>query len=159
MKTIKDLLSNTLIDKSDARVLLGHLVEQHLGWPRSALASKDRELLPSELLAQWHKFEQDRLQGQPVAYLIGKKGFHEIELTVNSSVLIPRPETELLVDLAIVEINQRIANVPQGSSLRVLDLGTGSGAISLAIAHALRNTNQSGVNIEVIGVDASSEAI
>ncbi len=159
MKTIKDLLSNTPIDKSDARVLLGHLVEQHLGWPRSALVSKDQELLPKELVAQWHEFEQGRLHGQPVAYLIGKKGFHGIDLTVNSSVLIPRPETELLVDLAIVEIKQRIANVPQGSSLRVLDLGTGSGAISLAIAHALRDTNQSGVKIEVIGVDASSEAI
>ncbi|CAN1488006.1 HemK Methylase of polypeptide chain release factors [Burkholderiaceae bacterium] len=159
MKTIKDLLSNTPIDKSDARVLLGHLVEQHLGWPRSALVSKDQELLPKELVAQWHEFEQGRLHGQPVAYLIGKKGFHGIDLTVNSSVLIPRPETELLVDLAIVEIKQRIANVPQGSSLRVLDLGTGSGAISLAFAHALRDTNQSGAKIEVIGVDASSEAI
>jgi release factor glutamine methyltransferase len=159
VRTIKDLLSITPIDKTDARVLLGHLLEQSLGWPRSALVSKDQEKLPESLISQWLELEQGRLQGQPIAYLIGKKGFHGIELNVNPSVLIPRPETELLVDLAIEEIKSQIAHSNQVLKLKVLDLGTGSGAIALALANAMRGSNQDTLEIEVIGVDESSEAI
>ncbi|NBP93107.1 MAG: HemK family protein methyltransferase, partial [Burkholderiaceae bacterium] len=159
MRTIKDLLSITPIDKTDARVLLGHLLDQSLGWPRSALVSKDQEKLPESLISQWLELEQGRLQGQPIAYLIGKKGFHGIELNVNPSVLIPRPETELLVDLAIEEIKCQITHSDQVLKLRVLDLGTGSGAIALALANAIRESNQDTLKIEVIGIDASSDAI
>jgi len=159
VRTIKDLLSITPIDKTDARVLLGHLLEQSLGWPRSALVSKDQEKLPESLISQWRELEQGRLQGQPIAYLIGKKGFHGIELNVNPSVLIPRPETELLVDLAIEEIKCQITHSDQVLKLRVLDLGTGSGAIALALANAIRESDQDNLKIEVIGIDASSDAI
>ena len=159
MSTIKDLLSITPIDKTDARVLLGYLLEQFLGWPRSALVSKDQEKLPDSLISQWRELEQSRLRGQPVAYLIGKKGFHGIELNVNPSVLIPRPETELLVDLAIEEIKCHITHSDQLLKLKVLELGTGSGAITLALANAIRESDQDTLKIEVIGIDASSDAI
>ena len=159
MNTIKDLLSNTPIDKTDARVLLGHLLEQCLGWPRSALISRDQEYLPESLISQWRTLEERRLQGQPVAYLIGKKGFHGIELMVSPAVLIPRPETELLVDFAIEEIGRRLAHSHESLELKVLDLGTGSGAIALALAHALRESHQNTLKMEVLGIDASSEAI
>ena len=159
MSTIKDLLSITPIDKTDARILLGHLLEQSLGWPRSALVSKDQEKLPDSLISQWRELEQGRLRGHPVAYLIGKRGFHGIELNVNPSVLIPRPETELLVDLAIEEIKCQITHSDQVLKLRVLDLGTGSGAIALALANAIRESDQDTLKIEVIGIDASSDAI
>jgi release factor glutamine methyltransferase len=66
-----------------------------------------------------------RARGEPIAYLVGTKGFWSLELEVTSGVLIPRPETELVVELALARL---------GDTDRVLDLGTGSGAIALAIA-------------------------
>jgi release factor glutamine methyltransferase len=74
------------------------------------------------------------LSGEPIAYLVGKRGFHDIELYVAPGVLIPRPETEILVEIALREIQtlNRPANI--------LDLGTGSGAIALAIAHSAPQT-------------------
>jgi release factor glutamine methyltransferase len=159
VNTIKDLLSSTPIDKTDARILLAHLLEQYLGWPRSALISRDQEHLPESLISQWRTLEERRLQGQPVSYLIGKKGFHGIELAVSPAVLIPRPETELLVDFAIEEIRRRLAHSHESLELKVLDLGTGSGAIALALAHALRDSHQNTLKIEVVGIDASNDAI
>ncbi len=69
-----------------------------------------------------------RAAGEPVAYIIGRQGFWSLELAVSPATLIPRPETELLVELAL-------ARMPAGSACSVADLGTGSGAIALALAH------------------------
>ncbi len=156
--TIAGLLESTLLNKIDAKVLLGHLINQYLGWPRSALISRDQEPLPNELVVAWKSFEARRLSGIPVAYLTGIKGFHGIELKVNEAVLIPRPETELLVDLTLEEI-QRIHMSAPHQPIRVLDLGTGSGAIALAIAHATSTISEASIDIEVLGIDQSSAAI
>jgi len=156
--TIAQLLSNTSLDKTDARVLLGHLLEFHLGWSRSALISQDQEILPDQLIAAWKRLEAQRLSGVPVAYLVGKKAFHGIELQVNDAVLIPRPETELLVDVALEEIKQ-ICNSSPKALVRIMDLGTGSGAIALAIAHAWRSMNKSSPRIEILGIDQSPAAL
>ncbi len=155
--TIAVLLENTILNKTDAKILLGHLINQHLGWPRSALISRDQEPLPDEVLVAWKSFEARRLSGIPVAYLTGIKGFHGIELKVNEAVLIPRPETELLVDLALEEI-QRIHASSPNQSIQVLDLGTGSGAIALAIAYEY-SINKAPINLSILGVDQSSDAI
>ncbi len=156
--TIAGLLESTLLNKIDAKVLLGHLINQYLGWPRSALISRDQEPLPNEVVVAWKSFEARRLSGIPVAYLTGIKGFHGIELKVNEAVLIPRPETELLVDLTLEEI-QRIHMSAPHQPIRVLDLGTGSGAIALAIAHATSTISEASIDIEVLGIDQSSAAI
>ena len=156
--TIAGLLESTLLNKIDAKVLLGHLINQYLGWPRSALISRDQEPLPNEVVVAWKSFEARRLSGIPVAYLTGIKGFHGIELKVNEAVLIPRPETELLVDLTLEEI-QRIHMSAPHQPIRVLDLGTGSGAIALAIAHATSAISEASIDIEVLGIDQSSAAI
>jgi release factor glutamine methyltransferase len=107
-------------------------------------------------LQAWQLLEQRRLDGEPIAYLIGKRGFHAIELMVDPGVLIPRPETELLVDLGLEEL-QRLLNHKNGLDesehlLTMLDLGTGSGAIALAIA-------SSQPKVSVVATDASPAAL
>lgn len=86
-----------------------------------------------------------RAAGEPVAYIVGSRGFHALELDVSRHVLIPRPETEILVD-AVLE------RAPRAAAFTVLDLGTGSGAIALAIAHARPSAR-------VCAVDVSADAL
>lgn len=127
--SLRSLLSASSLPSNEARILLAHVLEQHYHLPRSAVLSRDEMALNDVALKQWQDLEARRVAGEPVAYLIGKRGFHNIELYVAPGVLIPRPETELLVEIGLREI----AKI--GTQAQVLDLGTGSGAIALAIAH------------------------
>ncbi len=106
----------------DAEVLLAFILEKPreflLTWPES-------ELTESEYLA-YQQLVERRARGEPIAYLTGKKAFWDFELSIDSNVLIPRPETELLVELCLDLL-------PSDKSL-LADLGTGSGAIALALA-------------------------
>jgi release factor glutamine methyltransferase len=156
MTTLCSLLNETSLPKSEARVVLAHLLEIHLQLPKSALLTRDGMEVNDAFLQEWYLLEQRRLDGEPIAYLIGKRGFHAIELMVGAGVLIPRPETELLVDLGLDEL-QRILYKKIGlneseHSLTMLDLGKGSGAIALAIASSQPNVN-------VMATDASQAAL
>jgi release factor glutamine methyltransferase len=144
--SLRDLLRSSALPQNEARLLLAHVLEQHHQLPRSALLSRDEMTLSPSALAYWRELESQRISGQPIAYLIGKKGFHNIELLVAPGVLIPRPETELLVEIGLREINHL------NGEASLLDLGTGSGAIALAIANA-------SPNISVTATDQSSEAL
>ena len=144
---IREILFQSTLDKVDAKALLAHLINKHLNWPKSAMISRDTDALPKALLDEWTLLEKQRLDGQPVAYLIGKKEFFNIELKVAPGVLIPRPETELLVELTIEHVRSSGKKTP-----KILDLGTGSGAIGLALAKNLPNA-------EVTCVDVSAEAL
>ena len=126
--SLRALLKDSILAPSDAKVLMAYVLEKHYQLPRSALLSRDELELNDIALEDWKKLESKRLQGEPVAYLIGKRGFHKIELYVAPGVLIPRPETELLVEIGLQEIKR--LDTPTS----ILDLGTGSGAIALAIA-------------------------
>jgi len=131
--SLRSLLGVSPLPLNEARILMANVLDRYYQLPRSALLSRDDMELNANALEDWKALELRRLQGEPIAYLIGKRGFHNIELQVASGVLIPRPETELLVDIGLREIG-RIENkvlTPQ-----LLDLGTGSGAIALAVAHA-----------------------
>jgi len=147
VSTIQELLKKSTLDKVDAKVLLAHLINKHLNWPKSALISRDTDVLPKPLLEEWTLLEKQRFEGHPVAYLIGKKEFFNIELKIAPGVLIPRPETELLVELAIDHVQ-----ASGKKALKILDLGTGSGAIGLALAKNLPNS-------QVTCVDVSAEAL
>ena len=144
--SLRDLLRNSTLPQSEARLLLGHVIEQHYQLPRSALISQDEMNLSENALAHWKLLESKRLNGEPIAYLVGKKGFHNIELLVRPGVLIPRPETELLVEIGLREITRL------GGKAKLLDLGTGSGAIALAVASAAPDSL-------VIATDQSLEAL
>ena len=126
--SLRVLLSGSALASADAKVLMAYVLEKHYQLPRSALLSRDELELNDIALEDWKKLESKRLQGEPVAYLIGKRGFHNIELCVAPGVLIPRPETELLVEIGLQEIKRL------NTLVSILDLGTGSGAIALAIA-------------------------
>jgi release factor glutamine methyltransferase len=156
MTTLRSLLKKTGLPKNEARVVLAHLLEIHLQLPKSALLTHDEIELSEAFLQEWHLLEQRRLDGEPIAYLIGKRGFHAIELLVGPGVLIPRPETELLVDLGLEELQHTLNNQNRINesecSLTMLDLGTGSGAIALAIACSQPKVN-------VVATDASQAAL
>jgi release factor glutamine methyltransferase len=145
--TIREIIFQSTLDKVDAKALLAHLIDKHLNWPKSAMISRDTDALPKALLDEWAALEKQRAEGQPVAYLIGKKEFFNIELKVAPGVLIPRPETELLVELTIEHVRSSGKKAP-----KILDLGTGSGAIGLALAKNLPNA-------EVTCVDVSADAL
>lgn len=147
VSTIQELLKKSTLDKVDAKVLLAHLISKHLNWPKSAMISRDTDELPKLLLEEWTALEKQRAEGHPVAYLIGKKEFFNIELKVAPGVLIPRPETELLVELAIDFVQASGKKDP-----KILDLGTGSGAIGLALAKNIPHS-------QVTCVDVSAEAL
>ena len=156
MTTLRSVLNETRLPKNEARMVLAHLLEIHLQLPQSALLTQDDMALSDAFVAEWALLEERRLHGEPIAYLMGKRGFHAIELMVGPGVLIPRPETELLVDLGLDELQRLInkSNTLNESecSLTMLDLGTGSGAIALAIA-------ASQPNVTVVATDASQAAL
>ena len=132
--SLRSLLSDSALPQNEAKILLAFVIEKHYQLPRSALLSRDEMELSLEALKQWRNLESKRLSGEPIAYLVGKRGFHDIELYVAPGVLIPRPDTEILVEIALREI--QTLNRP----VNILDLGTGSGAIALAIAHSAPQT-------------------
>lgn len=107
----------------EAHVLLGEAA----GRPRSWLLAHPEAALTPEAVERFAALLGRRQAGEPVAYLLGRREFFGLELRVTPAVLIPRPETELLVELAL-------AHIPVAAPVRVLDLGTGSGAVALALA-------------------------
>jgi release factor glutamine methyltransferase len=118
------------------------------GWDRARLAADPDAGVPSDAGRRFGQMVRRRLRREPVAYILGRKGFRNIELAVDRRVLIPRPETELLVELAL-ELRPGTA----------LDVGTGSGAIALAIADELPGcvvtaTDTSAGALEVARVNA-----
>jgi release factor glutamine methyltransferase len=103
-----------------------------------------------------------RALGEPVAYIRGFKEFHGLAFSVDPRALIPRPETELLVDLGLAEIMRRLTSgaLPAaGSALGVLDIGTGSGAVAIALAVALRARHVPSEEVELVALDISPDAL
>ncbi len=120
--TVASLQRQSLLDPVDNRILLCHA----LGLSRMGLITQSERTLTEDEATRLSALIARRLAGEPVAYLIGRREFYGLDFAVDAAVLIPRPETELLVELALERLP------PRG---RVLDMGTGSGAIAVALAH------------------------
>ena len=121
--TLGAVLQQAPLEPLDARVLLMHALRM----TRVQLITQDQRVIDSDEAARLTALFRRRIAGEPIAYLVGTREFYGLDFEVTPDVLIPRPETELLVELAL----ERLA-----PGARVLDMGTGSGAIAVAIAHA-----------------------
>jgi len=121
-----------------------------LGVSRIEIYTQSERILTEEEKKKLTVLVKRRLQGEPVSYLLGQREFFSLSLFVTEDVLIPRPETELLVEKAIHVIDEKFH---QGvKKLRVLDVGTGSGAISIAL-------KQERPNIDIVAIDKSKAAL
>ena len=139
--TVQQALAQSGLVPVDAQVLLAHAAGHNRAW---LVAHRDDVLAP-DVAATFHALAGRRRSGEPVAYLTGIREFWGLPLAVTADVLIPRPETETLVELALEWL-------PSGRPVRVLDLGTGSGAIALALGRQRPLA-------QVVGTDASAAAL
>lgn len=128
-------------ERAEAEMLLAHVLER----PRSWLIAHADDALDATQLAAYARTVERRASGEPVAYITGRRGFWSLDLEVTPATLIPRPETELLVELALDRL-------PRDAASRLADLGTGSGAIALAIAHERRYAR-------IVATDVSVDAL
>jgi release factor glutamine methyltransferase len=117
------LLADSGLPRSEALVLLAHAS----GLTRERLIAASREVVPQATIDAFSSLAARRLQGEPIAYLVGYREFYGRPFTLDARVLIPRPESELLVEHALQWMASR-------NAVRVLDLGTGSGAIAITLA-------------------------
>ncbi len=139
------------VDRLDAQWLLLHA----LGKPasdRAWLMAHDTEPLDETVSADFAALTQRRAAGEPLAYLVGSQEFFGLNLNVDPRVLIPRPDTETLVNWSLEVL--KTSGMPAEPA--ILDLGTGSGAIALAITHSLKTTGRSA---RMVAVDASTDAL
>jgi release factor glutamine methyltransferase len=144
MSTVADVLAGAHIrgvDRLDAQLLLAHVMNRQRSW----LLANDDSTLSADQLQQVGGLIDRRIRGEPLAYLVGEKEFHGLNLRVSPAVLVPRPDTETLVDWALELMREM-------STPRVLDMGTGSGAIALALKHRHPRAH-------LTALDASAEAL
>ena len=134
--------SNNLNSRLDSEILVSHLINI----PRESIYSRLKENLPSNKTEELQKLVSRRVKKEPIAYILNNKEFWSTNFYVDRSVLIPRPETEVLIDLILSQINNK------NNYFNILDIGTGSGCILVSLLKEL--TKAKG-----IGIDKSSKAI
>ena len=134
--------NNNLNSRLDSEILVSHLINV----PREIIHSKLKENLPSSKTEELQKLVNRRAKKEPIAYILNNKEFWSTNFYVDRSVLIPRPETEVLVDLILHQINNK------NNYYSILDIGTGSGCILISLLKEL-------IKAKGIGIDKSSKAI
>jgi release factor glutamine methyltransferase len=145
---------------SSARLDAELLLADALGTDRTGVLAHPDGLAGDGPAAHFDAALERRAAGEPVAYIRGMKEFHGLALAVDARALVPRPETELLVDLALEELADVLGRGPRPAGtppVTVADAGTGSGAIAVAIAAALRRRGMAG-DVEIVACDVSADA-
>ena len=130
----------------DATVLLMHA----LGLNRVALIAHPERLLTREQLADIQRLVERRLRFEPIQYILGTQEFYGLELKVTPAVLIPRPETETLVEVVLARLQHH-------EPVRIVDIGTGSGAIAIALAVGLRRAHVTALDLSPTALDVACE--
>ncbi|MEO8437545.1 MAG: peptide chain release factor N(5)-glutamine methyltransferase [Chloroflexota bacterium] len=141
----------------DAELLLGHAV----GVGRTAVLAHPEAPVGADAARRYRADVERRAAGEPVAYIRGLKEFYGLAFEADARALIPRPETERLVELAWIEVMRRLGAEGHGVTrppLRVVDVGTGGGAIAVALAVTLRELRALDA-VEILAVDISGEAL
>ena len=138
--TVDDLLRQGRLEPLEARILIGHALQ----WTRVQLVTRSQDALNDSQINAIETLFSRRLAGEPIAYLVGVREFYGLDFEVSPAVLIPRPETELLVELAT-------AHLPRQG--KVLDLGTGSGAIAVSVAHLRPDAQVTATDISADALD------
>lgn len=148
--------ARTKLPASEARLLLGHVLSRPAAW----LIAHDDDVVAEDALLGFASLVARRAHGEPVAYLVGYREFFGREFEVSPAVLIPRPETELLVDIAIKSIVGAGDAAPAAAGAgerrvgsRILDLGTGSGCIAITLALELPQAQVTAVDASVVALD------
>ncbi|MGH8848335.1 MAG: peptide chain release factor N(5)-glutamine methyltransferase, partial [Polaromonas sp.] len=142
------------LERLDAQLLLLHALGKP-GAARAWLLAHDTDELTEEVARRFRALSLRRAGGEPLAYIVGSKEFFGLELQVDARVLIPRPDTETLVQWSL-DLLQTPGRLSPPHEPQILDLGTGSGAIALAIAYSLQ---AAGRRARVVAVDASADAL
>lgn len=153
LRTVRERFAGAGIATVDAELLAAHV----LGVARMELHSRTFEFSP-EQEEEFEELVNRRINGEPLQYITGSAPFRYLEFEVGPGVLIPRPETELLVDAALVEIEriQAASSWNRTEPTSIVDLGTGSGAIAISIAAEARRRN---LLVSVVAVDDDPAAI
>ncbi len=137
----QQLVPSSDSSRLDAELLLAYTLHK----PRSYLYAHPEQNLSTEQIKNFSKLLKRRLTYEPIAYILGHKEFYSLDLQVNKNVLIPRPETELLVELVLAKFGSQ-------AKINLADLGTGSGAIALTIANERPNW-------QIFATDKSAKAL
>ena len=143
--------------RADALVLLQSATQKS----RAFILAFGETVLEKKTLEKLTALLSRRLKGEPIAYLLGEKEFWSLPLSVSEKTLIPRPDTEILVEKAIEFAVKKIQKCGKNSQhFRILDLGTGTGAIALALASELKSvTQKQNIQLDIIGVDFLPEVV
>jgi release factor glutamine methyltransferase len=138
----------------DAELLLGDAI----GVGRTVIVAHVGATVGPDAAARYRAAIDRRAAGEPVAYIRGIKEFYGIAFSVDARALIPRPETERLVELADAEVRRRLATADRGSRIRIVDIGTGSGAICVALAVGLARRKALEA-VDLVATDISDDAL
>ena len=155
-QAIADLVQKNPTENSkiDALVLLQHAT----GKSRTQILAFDDTEIDEKVRLKLTAFLDRRLKGEPIAYILGEKEFWSLPLNVSKGTLIPRPDTEILVEKALQIALEKLEENPP--HFRILDLGTGTGAIALALASELSSICQKQqISLEIIGVDLMPDVV
>lgn len=140
--TVKALQAALPLDALENRILLCHA----LNLTRVGLITQSERVITPDEAATLNTLVARRINGEPIAYIVGRREFFGLDFAVNDAVLIPRPDTELIVELAIERL-------PQDG--RALDMGTGSGAIAVALAHTRSDAQVTALDVSAAALEVA----